>query len=333
MKQTVRNFLKQHEVCGERVIVAVSGGADSVSLLLTMNEIAKEFDLELYVGHFDHRLRAASTQDANWVQELCGRLQIACSVGTPDDVSADLTTGGIEETARKQRYEFLQQLAKEQNTRWLAVAHTADDQAETVLHHIARGTGLKGLQGIPAVRKLSDETAIIRPYLQVHREMILEDLSRRKETFLQDESNSDPGFTRNRIRHEVLPYLRETLNPQIDVALRRLAQQAAETQSVIEELAQKLLEESVCRRSDESVGLSVEGLRSQPKALLTALFVQLWIQQSWPRQNMTQHHWERLANMILLGDPKGLSLPKNLHATLRRNVLEIRFAETHSNAK
>lgn len=328
MIQTVQDFLKQQQVCSGRVIVAVSGGADSVSLLLTMNDLAEEFGLLLHVGHFDHLLREASAQDADWVKELCDRLQIACSVGTPDDLAPHPTKCGIEETARKQRYEFLQQLASDQNAQWLAVAHTADDQAETVLHHIARGTGLRGLQGIPAVRKLSDATTIIRPFLQVRREDLLKDIRRRKELFLQDETNSDPGFTRNRIRHEVLPYLRETLNPQINVALRRLAQQAAETQNVIEEIAQSLLEESVCRQNDESVGLSVEGLRSQPKALLTALFVQLWIQQNWPRQNMTQHHWERLSDMILLGTPKGLSLPKNLHATLRRNVLEIRSTKT-----
>ena len=323
MIQIVRDFLKQHEVCGERVLVAVSGGADSVTLLFTLNDVAKEFGLQLHVGHFDHRLREASASDAKWLQALCDRLQIDCSIGTPDEVSNTDLTGGVEETARKQRYKFLQRLAKEQKAQWLAVAHTADDQSETVLHHIARGTGLKGLQGIPEIRKLTDEISIIRPFLHVHRDEIVEDLNRRQETFLQDESNSDPRFTRNRIRHDVLPYLRKRLNPQIDVALRKLAQQAAETQSVIEELAQQLLEESACRRSDDSVQLSVESLRSQPKALLTALFVQLWTEQNWPRQNMTQHHWERLAEMILQGSPKSLSLPKSLHAALRRNVLEI----------
>lgn len=305
------------------VVIAVSGGADSVCLLRNLHQIADDCNLALHVGHFDHQLRNDSANDAGWVQHICDALDIPCTIGRPETGQSLKPLGGIEETARRQRYDFLLRLAVNLNANWIAVAHTANDQAETILHHLARGTGLRGLAGIPEVRQLNDHVSLVRPLLGVVREKLIADLQRRNQDFLQDSTNSDSRYTRNRIRNEVLPYLRDSLNPQIDTALRRLAQQAAHVQFAIEELASAALQLALCERSPDLVRLAREPVQTQPQAVLTAMFVELWIRQGWSRQQMSGQHWEQLATMLREGAPTGCTCPGAIQVQLHRNVIEI----------
>lgn len=319
----VRNILEMQDVIQQPVVVAVSGGVDSVVLLSLLCDLRQELSLSLHVAHFDHKLRDVSAADARWVAELCDVLGVDFTIGTSTSTSNGGAVSGVEETARRERYTFLESVARNVNAKWICVAHTRDDQAETVMHHIARGTGLKGLQGIPRVRKLSDEHVILRPLLDVSRDQLEEELQSRKLNHRQDETNQDARYTRNRIRHDVLPYLRKTLNPQVTDALVRLSQQASETQLLVQDWVEEILADVIVERSPRRILLSVEPLRGRREALISALFVELWTQQNWPRRQMTREHWLRLVSMVDPEGPAGLSCPGNLQVTRRRKALEI----------
>lgn len=327
-RDAVRETLHRLKIHDQPLLIAVSGGADSVALLLLLNELRNERNLTLHIGHFDHNLREESQSDAAWVQSLANRLEIQCTIGRPPATPAIQLTG-IEESARKRRYEFLENLAADLKSRWVAVAHTQNDQAETVLHHIARGTGLRGLQGIPEVRGLSDDVSLIRPLLRIERDQLIEALHQANQPYLTDQTNTDSSFTRNRIRHDILPFLKKNLNPQIDQALIRLSQQARAAQSAIEQIAARLLEESTVAASDNSlVRLDTEPFREQPRAVVIAAMILLWEKQNWPRKNMSQYHWDQLFSIIDdSSNANSISCPGGVQATRRRKVLE--FKQNH----
>ena len=134
----------------------------------------------------------------------------------------------LEATARRLRYRWLAKVAREAGAHWIATGHTADDQAETVLHRLLRGTGLQGLRGIAGRRKLEPGVSLVRPLLQTTRTEIIAYLEQLHQPFRQDSTNRDLSYTRNRIRLELLPYLAERYNPAVSIALARLAEQANE---------------------------------------------------------------------------------------------------------
>jgi tRNA(Ile)-lysidine synthase len=321
--EAIREVFQRLQICDQSLLIAVSGGADSVGLLVLLNELKNELNLELHVGHFDHQLRSGSRADAEWVQSLCKEMSINCVVGTPSEDNK-LKPAGVEESARRNRYHFLKSLAEELNCPWIAVAHTENDQVETVLHHIARGTGLKGLQGIPETRDLSPEVSLLRPLLKIRREQLIDVLSTLQQTFRIDQTNTDSAYTRNRIRHEVIPYLRTSLNPQIDQALINLSNQAQEAQNAIEQIADHVLSKALDGGIEgQIVRLNTEQFVTQPRAVIIAAMMILWEQQRWPRQRMSQHHWTQLADITLNNkSATGLSCPGGIQVILRRKVME-----------
>ena len=229
---------------------------------------------------------------------------------------------GIEETARQQRYEFFRRAAEEQGASYVAVAHTTDDQLETVVHHLLRGTGLSGLQGMPARRSLSESVTLIRPLLSMTRKPIVDYLTVLGQEFLTDQSNTDEQFTRNRVRHKLLPLLREEFNPQVDRALLRLSEQASDVQEMLKELGKRALYEALREQRPDRVRLHAAVLREQPTHLLREVFRQLWVEQNWPRQRMGFDDWHRLAEMVQNPESsKSISLPHNVQATRSRGFL------------
>ena len=188
---------------GAKVLCAVSGGADSVCLLHLLHGME---GVSLVCAHYNHGLRGAeSDRDERFVRELCDRLGIPCITGRGDVAAFAAQQGlGIEEAARKLRYAFLEQTAAEQGCGRIATAHNAEDNAETVLLNLVRGSGLKGLCGIPPVRG-----NIVRPLLTVTRAEILRYLEEHGLDHTEDSSNGSDDYARNRIRHHVLPLLRE----------------------------------------------------------------------------------------------------------------------------
>ena len=191
------------------ILCAVSGGKDSMYLLYQMRELAPKYGFRISCAHFNHCLRGEEAdQDQKFVENRCIELGIPCIVGSADVKTYALENGiGTEEAARILRYEFLEKTADEIGAERIATAHTADDNAETILFNLVRGSGLKGLCGIPPVRG-----RIIRPMLQITTEEVLRYLDEHRIRHVEDSTNSQDDYTRNKIRHRIVPELKGLTN-------------------------------------------------------------------------------------------------------------------------
>ena len=307
-----------------KILVAVSGGADSMALLRGLMQLRGDFQLALHVGHLDHQLRgAASREDADWLDRVCQKLDVPLTIGRTDVALLAQQTGkGIEETAREARYGFLKKTALDADCRVITLAHTADDQAETILHHILRGTGLSGLRGIPRERELDSGIRLLRPLLDVERSTVLDYLSQIGQDFREDKSNRDETFTRNRIRRRLLPLLADEYNLQIRQALLRLGRQAGEAQEAFDALANGLLDRALESSSANECRLKWQPFQGVPRHLIREALALLWRRQDWPRQKMGFDQWDELAGLIL--DGGAATLPAGIDARREGRWLVLR---------
>lgn len=312
----IRQFVEAHSLTGSG-IVAVSGGPDSVALLHGLLACGVE---GLLMAHFNHQLRGAeSDRDEGFVRNLGNRLGVPVLVASAD---VQAVGGNLEATGRRLRYDWFTEMAHHHGAGWIATGHTADDQAETLLHRLIRGTGLHGLQGIAETRPLGNEITLIRPLLAVHRVDVLEYLAVNQIAFQTDSSNQDSAFTRNRIRHELLPLL-QTFNPRIVEALGRLARQARE---LADDHAPRITQQLArCERPrvGSTLILDAEALAQLTESELRELFRLLWQREGWPQLGMTATHWQRLAD-IAIGTVSAVDFPGGLTARRTGKVVQIR---------
>jgi len=290
-------------LAGARVVVGVSGGADSVALLCGLHALAPTARLELHAAHLNHGLRPGlADEDAEWTRELCRRLGIPIVVGQADvSGRARAERWNIEEAARILRYEFFERTARGLSSTHVSVAHTADDRVETMLHHLLRGTGLAGLRGMKTSRPLAEGITLVRPLLGVHRATIESWLAEIGQEYRTDATNADESRTRNRIRHTLLPSLEREFGPQVRGAFLRLAEQADELQSAIEKEAHRILESSVTDESADICRLDCRLLNGQPRHMVREVFVAIWRRKNWPRQRMGFDDWDRLYGLVQEG--------------------------------
>lgn len=224
MLNKLLSFLREMDMVrpGDRVICAVSGGADSVALLFALYLLRQRLEIKLEAAHFNHHLRGAeSDRDERFVRQLCGQYEIPLHVGQGRIVPGEK---GLEAAAREARYRFFDTLPGK-----IATAHTADDNAETVLLHLVRGTGLKGLGGIAPVRG-----KLIRPMLEITRREVEAFLEEWHLDHVEDSSNGGDAFLRNRLRHHVMPLLKKE-NPQIGLRLSQMALRLREDAAFLED--------------------------------------------------------------------------------------------------
>jgi tRNA(Ile)-lysidine synthase len=230
---------------GDRVVVAVSGGLDSSSLLHLLRFTPELPDIELVVAHFDHRMRPGSERDCEWVRGLARGWGLRFVDGTSERTLQN------ESEAREERYAFLESLRGEVDARWIVTAHHADDQAETVLHRMVRGTGPGGLSGILEVR----EPGILRPLLPFHREELESYAARHRLKHRFDPSNLDRSFARNVLRLDVLPGIEAGVAVGARRSLARLARIAAAEDSAFESLLKEVEEAVVSHREPGRVSV------------------------------------------------------------------------------
>jgi tRNA(Ile)-lysidine synthase len=236
-----------------RVVVAVSGGPDSVALLYIVNEIAGELSLGISAAYFDHRIRKAGARERELVEKHCNSLDIPLLAGAGDvPAEARKRKTGLEETARLLRYGFLESAAMRWEADAVALGHTRDDHVETILHHIIRGTGWRGATGIPSKRGI-----FVRPLLMCTRAELREFLLGRRLRYAVDESNRDNRLLRNRIRNRLLPYMRKHFNPSIDDALIRMAKNLNEGWEALERTVDTRL---IWRQDGNAVQIPLDGI-------------------------------------------------------------------------
>ncbi len=234
---------------GMRVGVAVSGGADSVALLLLLFQLRAELGLVVAAVHFNHRLRGkASDSDEKFVAELAHKLGVALHVGHADVAAkAKREKANLEDAARRARYAFFARLAEQGIVDVVTTAHTMDDQAETVLAHILRGTGIAGLAGIHRMAG-----CVVRPLLAMRRAELREFLRQRKQKWREDASNRDTTRNRARMRKNLLPLLEKQFNSAVVEHLAALAERAREQASFVERLTQQVFERGVTFAGDSA---------------------------------------------------------------------------------
>lgn len=252
---------------GTKVLCAVSGGADSVCMLHMLKSLERELDIEVCCAHYEHGLRGEEAlRDMRFVEDCCKKWSIPF-IAERGDVKAYAEKCGmsIEEAARELRYGFLQRAAKELGCGKIATAHNADDNVETVIFNLSRGSAAKGLAGIPPVRD-----NIIRPLLDMSRSEIEAYLRREGLDFVQDSSNASDEYSRNLIRHRVMPALRE-INPALCRSVSRSGKLLRRDESFLEALAEDFIREYY---KDNS--LDTKALLALDRAVSTRVLRRLW---------------------------------------------------------
>jgi len=294
---------------GGLLVVAVSGGPDSLALLHALDHLREDLGLRLHVAHLDHGLRGdASIADAEFVVKTCGKLGIGLTVDRADVPSVIKRRRlSLEEAAREVRFAFLARVAKEQRADAIALGHTADDQAETVLMRILRGTGITGLRGMGSRSQrvvAGVEVVLLRPLLGVDRRSTEEYCRALELRPRRDESNLSPKMTRNRVRTELLP-LMEHYNPAVREALIRLSRSAAQDAAYIDAETDTVWRQ-LARRVPGGVALDKTALLESCPALQSSLLRRAVLGVKGDLRNIDLSHIDDIAR--LADGPAGRSL-------------------------
>lgn len=317
----VRHALHRLGVQG-RVLVALSGGPDSVALLRALTLTLQPQNVQ--AAHLNHLLRGEESDgDEQFVRELCESLRVTLHCERLDVSSHALSESeNLEKAARELRYGWLARVAGEAGVPCVITGHSADDQAETLLHRLMRGAGLKGLRGIAPRRVLAPGVELARPMLEATRTEVLDFLQQLGQAHRLDRTNLDTGRTRSRIRHELLPMLARDFNPEIVSVLCRLAAQAEEAFQEVEEQACELRARVERPRAGNLLIFDRAGLSAAPPNAVRELFRSIWDREGWPQSDMNAEHWDRLARLAR-GELRAVDLPGKITARLQERVVQI----------
>jgi tRNA(Ile)-lysidine synthase len=317
LERKVQESLGKFEILisGDRVLVAVSGGADSVALLHLLYALRDDLRVHLEVAHLQHGIRGEEArEDARFVAALADQLNLPFHLKEMNllQIKAVAGKGNLEALAREERYRFFADIARQRRLAKIATAHTEDDQAETVLMWFLRGSGLNGLAGMAPVHPLDridteseNGMVVIRPLLDVSRAEIEAYLSEKHLNFRLDHSNQDPTFLRNWIRLELIPRLKEKIGRNLPSRLARQAELIRQENELLDALAKAALCEA---RIVE--GMNRESLLKHGKAMQRRL-LRLWIEETRGHlRGVDFHHVEALLDLINVGPPQGrLAIP------------------------
>lgn len=296
----VESMFPREKWSGVRTLVAVSGGPDSVGLLRALVELERREGgirvTDLVVAHVNHGIRGTeSDRDEKFVRRLATELGVECHVAGPNGRAAAI--GDSEEGLRDFRYEQLVGIATEVGARYLLMGHHLDDQVETILFRIFRGTGISGLAGIPPIRRVNDSLTIVRPLFESTRIEIEKYLESIGQSFCVDRSNSDTNYSRNFIRNDLMPRITERFGESASTAIARLAEQARDVDRLImSEMVR--LDETLVSRSCDHLEIDCVQLSKFDSVLIRRWLAEKWAEQAWPRQAMTYQWWKTMEEQI-----------------------------------
>lgn len=272
MRNKVINTIKRYNLIqsGDKVVLGVSGGPDSISMLNILNEIKEEWQFEIYVAHINHMIRKEANDDEKYVQQYCEKNNIQCFVKRVNvQEIANIQKIGTEEAGRNIRYEFFEEVLQKVGANKIAIAHNKNDKIETIVMNLLRGSGLSGLKGIEPIR----EQRIIRPLIECERQEIEQYCEQYKLEPRIDKTNFENDYTRNRIRNIVIPYIKNEFNPNIIETMDRLSQVATEESNYIELQVEKIYQKLLIERSQKQIILKLKEFNQQEKVIKNRLIL------------------------------------------------------------
>lgn len=307
------------------ILLAVSGGPDSIALLRLIHRITTQLRAgTIHVAHANHQLRGhESDQDEAHVKLICSQLnlQLHLRQQPPGDTNPD----GIESKLRDLRYQMFRDVASEIGARYVMTAHHRDDQTETILFRLIRGTGLSGLAGIPATRELCQGVTLVRPLLSISRSEILQYLEALGQSFRVDGSNAESIYARNKIRNRLIPLIQQEFTSNLNQSLETLSTQAAQHQDFLDQQCEPLLAQYVSFGRCE-LRISRTPVGQLHPVLRRHLLVRAWKKMGWPLQDMTFAKWNQVAELFpTTGQPAAIiTLPGAIRVVAGEQ--EIRFS-------
>lgn len=315
--------LSPSRFAGVKIVLGVSGGADSVAMLRLIADLWRQHpstdSRNLIVAHYNHRLRGeASDTDQQFVAELASFLSLPFHTASAEWKDETLGQGG-EAAFRKARYRFLEAAALAVGARYVMVAHTAEDNIETVLHNLFRGTGSAGLAGIAKHRSLGADLVLVRPMREMRRNDLREGLKAIGQPWREDASNLDARFQRNWLRGQLLPLIRERY-PSADDAILRMIESQSQQHAWLCEQAKDWIKRYVIFLD----GMIVIQKASMEPAMVAMVVHRLWDQMNWPRQGLTAKHLRRLRALITRSKNESFTLPGDVQAIDSNDTVTLR---------
>ena len=331
-KRTIKTFekasryIKKQELLksGDRVIAGVSGGADSMCMLLILLSLKQELDLDIIVAHVNHGIRGEEAKrDADFVEAFCADKGLTFELANADIPRIAKETGTTsEEAGRNYRYSFFCELAEKYRAEKIAVAHNSDDNAETVLFNIFRGSGIGGLKGILPKRSISGKDSkytLIRPVLALSRAEIEEGLKEAGQDFCTDRTNNEDTYARNRLRNTILPMARDNINANVYGHIESLSRQAASVYDFIEQETDKYASciNPVTDEDGRKTGVSIDipSIVKLHRVLKQSLIRRAFEMVSGRLKDVEETHIEAIEDLINKQSGKRISLPYDITAT------------------
>lgn len=268
MKEKVIKTIKKYNLIsnGDKIVLGVSGGPDSIAMLNILNEIRKEkiIQFNLVVAHINHMIREEAVEDEKYVQEYCEKNQIQYYIKRIDvNNISQINKIGTEEAGRKVRYEFFEEIAQKTNSNKIGIAHNKNDKIETIIMHMLRGSGISGLKGIEPIRN----NKYIRPLIECERTEIEEYCDKEQLNPRIDKTNFENEYTRNKIRNIVIPYVKREFNPNIIETISRLSEVITEENNYIDKNVQKVYQEIVLEQKENEIVLDLKEFNKQEKVI------------------------------------------------------------------
>ena len=268
MKNKVINTIIKYKLIesGDKIVLGVSGGPDSISMLNILNEIKEEFKFEIYVAHVNHMIRKEADEDERYVQKYCEKNNIQFFVKRADvEQIAKAKKLGTEETGRKIRYDFFEEV----DANKIAIAHNKNDKIETIIMNLLRGSSVSGLKGIEPKR----DNKYIRPLIECERQEIEQYCEENKLEPRIDKTNFENDYTRNKIRNIVIPYIKKEFNPNIIETIDRLSQVATEESSYIELQAKEVYNKLLIQETENQIILNLKEFNKQNKVIKSRIIL------------------------------------------------------------
>lgn len=272
MKNKVINTIIKYKLIesGDKIVLGVSGGPDSISMLNILNEIKEEFKFEIYVAHVNHMIRKEADEDERYVQKYCEKNNIQFFVKRADvEQIAKAKKLGTEETGRKIRYDFFEEVLQKVDANKIAIAHNKNDKIETIIMNLLRGSSVSGLKGIEPKR----DNKYIRPLIECERQEIEEYCEKNKLEPRIDKTNFENDYTRNKIRNIVIPYIKKEFNPNIIETLDRLSQVATEESNYIELQASEIYKKLLIDENEKQIILNLKEFNKQNKVIKSRIIL------------------------------------------------------------